>query len=143
MRTRVAVSACLAILMLTACAGHMHSLVREDSDREITTGLFRHEGPEGSSMALEFRGTRFEARGFVIERNQNLAKLQRRYGTDRKHWERISSGMDTDHYVYSAEPVLRAGNGASLRCRAAWQAMASPEGHCVTDEGTHINFRFE
>jgi hypothetical protein len=92
---------------------------------------------------LEFRGTRFEARGFAIERNQNLAKLKQRYGIDRKHWDRISSGMDTDHYVYSAEPVLRAGNGASLRCSAAWRAMASPEGHCVTDEGMHINFRFE
>lgn len=143
MKARTAVSACLAILVLTACAGHSHSLVREESDRDITTGMFRHEGPEGSSMALEFRGIRFEARGFAIERNQNLAELKRRYGIDRKHWDRIFSGMDTDHYVYSAEPVLRAGNGASLRCSAAWRAMASPEGHCVTDEGTHINFRFE
>ena len=143
MKARTAVSACLAILVLTACAGHSHSLVREESDRDITTGMFRHEGPEGSSMALEFRGIRFEARGFAIERNQNLAELKRRYGIDRKHWDRIFSGMDTDHYVYSAEPVLRAGNGASLRCPAVWRASGSPEGHCVTDEGTHINFRFE
>ena len=143
MKTRFSVSVCLAALALAGCVGHTHSLIQGESDREITVGTFRHEGPEGSMMVLEFRGTRFEARGFAIERNQNLAELKRRYGIDRKHWDRISSGMDTDHYVYAAEPVLRAGNGASLRCSAAWRAMASPEGHCVTDEGTHINFRFE
>jgi len=94
-------------------------------------------------MVLEFRGTRFEARGFAIERNQNLAELKRRYGIDRKHWDRIFSGMDTDHYVYSAEPVLRAENGASLLCPTVWRANGAPAGHCVTTEGTHINFRFE
>ena len=143
MRTRITVSAYLAAFALAGCAGHTHNLAQDDSDLDLTVGTFRHEGPEGSMMALEFRGTRFEARGFAIERNQNLAELKRRYGIDRKHWDRISSGMDTDHYVYAAEPVLRAGNGASLRCSAAWRAMASPEGHCVTDEGIHINFRFE
>jgi hypothetical protein len=135
--------ACLAAFALAGCAGHTHSLIQDESDRDIAVGTFRHEGPEGSAMIFEFGGTRYEARGFVIERNQNLAKLRQRYGTDRKHWDRISSGMDTDHYVYLAEPVLRAANGATLRCHAAWQAMASPEGHCVTDGGTYINFRFE
>lgn len=143
MKTRISVSACLATFTLAGCAGHTHSLAQDDSDRDIAVGTFRHEGPEGASMVMEWRGARFEARGFAIERNQNLAKLQQRYATDRKHWDRISSGMDTDHYAYSAEPVLRAENGATLRCYAMWRAMASPEGHCVTDEGTHINFRFE
>lgn len=143
MKTRIAVSAYLAAFALAGCAGHTHNLAQEDSDRDLTVGAFWHEGAEGSMMALEFRGTRFEARGFAIERNQNLAQLQRRYGPDRRHWDRISSGMDTDHYVYSAEPELRAGNGATLRCNAVWRANAAPAGHCVTAEGTHINFRFE
>ena len=143
MKARTAVSACLAILVLTACAGHSHSLVREESDRDITTGMFRHEGPEGSSMALEFRGIRFEARGFAIERNQNLAELKRRYGIDRKHWDRIFSGMETDHYVYAAKPELLAGKGATLRCSAIWRSGGSPAGECVTTDGLHVNFRFE
>lgn len=94
-------------------------------------------------MALEFRGTRFEARGFAIERDQNLVQLQRRYGIDRKHWDRIASGLDTDHFVYAAQPELRSGNGATLRCSAVWRSGGAPAGHCVTAEGTHINFRFE
>jgi hypothetical protein len=132
----------LGSLALAGCIGHTHSLIQGESDREITVGTFRHEGPEGSMMVLEFRGTRFEARGFAIERNQNLAELKRQYGIDRKHWDRISSGMDTDHYVYSAEPVLRA--GMARACVAPpWRANGAPAGHCVTAEGTHINFRFE
>ena len=143
MKTRIAVLACLAMIALAGCGGNTHSLIQGESDREIAVGTFRHEGPEGSMMALEFRGTRFEARGFAIERNQNLAELKRNYGIDRKHWDRITSGLDTDHFVYTAQPVLRSGSGATLRCYATWRAMGSPEGHCVTDEGTHINFRFE
>lgn len=129
MKARTAVSACLAILVLPACAGHSHSLVREDSDREITTGMFRHEGPEGSSMALEFRGIRFEARGFAIERNQNLAEFKRSYGIDRKHWDRIASGLDTDDFVYAVKPELLAGNGTTLRCSAVWRSAIPPPGN--------------
>lgn len=132
----------LALLLLTACAGHTHSLVPEDSDRDLTVGMFRHEGPDGPAMVLEFAGTRFEAHGFAINRNQNLAELRRRYYPGR-HYERIFSGLDTDHYVYTAEPELRTGNGAALRCSAVWRANGSPAGYCVTAEGTHINFRFE
>jgi hypothetical protein len=143
MKIRIAVLACLAVLALAGCIGHTHSLIQGESDREITVGTFRHEGPEGSMMVLEFRGTRFEAHGFAIERNQNLADLKRRYGIDRKHWDRIFSGMDTDHYVYSAQPELRSSNGTTLRCSAVWRSGGSPAGHCVTAEGTHVNFRFE
>lgn len=143
MKTRIAVSACLATFTLAGCAGHTHSLAQDDSDRDIAVGTFRHEGPEGSTMVLEFRGTRFEARGFAIERNQSLAELKRRYGIDRKHWDRIFSGMDTDHYVYAAKPELLAGNGATLRCSAIWRSGGSPAGECVTTDGLHVNFRFE
>ncbi len=143
MKIRIAVLACLAVLALAGCIGHTHSLIQGESDREITVGTFRHEGPEGSMMVLEFRGIRFEARGFAIERNQNLAELKRRYGIDRKHWDRIFSGMDTDHYVYAAQPELHAGNGATLRCSAIWRSGGSPAGECVTTDGLHVNFRFE
>lgn len=141
MKTIAAASACLAAFTLAGCGGHTHSLIKEDSDREITVGTFHHAGNEEPAMALEFEGVRYEAKGFVINRKQNLAELKRRY--DDRHYSRIFSGLDTDHYAYSAEPVLRAGNGKTLRCLAAWRANDSPAGHCVTGDGIHINFRFE
>ncbi|MBZ0132402.1 MAG: hypothetical protein K8F53_07310 [Rhodocyclaceae bacterium] len=142
MRILLTVSACLATLVLAGCAGHTHSLIPEGSDRELTVGTFRHEGPDEPVMVLEFGGTRFEARGFAIQRNQNLAELRKQYYPSR-HYDQIFSGADTDHYAYSAQPVLRAGNGATLRCFAVWRSAGSPAGHCVTSDGVHINFRFE
>ncbi len=93
-------------------------------------------------MVLEFSGTRFEASGFAIQRNQNLAELRKKYYPGR-HYDQIFSGLDTDHYEYSAQPILRAKNGATLRCFATWRSGGSPAGHCVTSDGVHINFRFE
>jgi len=142
MKTLFAVTLCLATLALAGCAGHTHSLIREESDRDIAIGTFRHEGLEGPAMILEFKGTRFEVRGFAIQRSQNLAELRRLYGSG-KHYDQIFSGLDIDHYVYSAQPELRAGNGAALRCSAVWRAGGSPAGHCLTADGMQIKFRFE
>lgn len=128
-------------LMLVGCAGNVHGLIQEDRDRDITVGTFQHEGPDGPSMMLEFDGIRFEARGFAINSKQNLAELRRRYGPGR-HYDRIFSGADTDHFEYLAEPVLRAENGASLRCVMTWMDKIPASGHCVTADGLHINFRF-
>jgi hypothetical protein len=144
MKTLLAASACLAALALAGCAGHTHSgLIPEDSDPALKLGVFRHQGQEEPLMALEYRGKRFEGRGFAIQRQQNLAELRRKYGADIRHFRNIVSGADTNHFVYSAEPRLLAGDGAALRCVAAWQANGAPAGYCVTDEGTRIHFRFE
>jgi hypothetical protein len=135
-----AVSACLAALALVGCAAHTHSVIADDSDRDIKQATFRHEEPEQPAMTLEFAGKRYEASGFAINRKQNLAELKRRY--DPKHYDRIFSGLDTDHYVYSAEPLLRATDGATLRCFMAWRSGAYPAGTCTTDDGTRIYVRF-
>ena len=142
MKIIAAASVCLVTHLLAGCAGHVHSLIQEETDRDIAMGTFRHEGSEGPSMMLEFEGTRYEAQGFAINRKQNLGELRRRYCSG-KHYDRIFSGVDTDHYEYSAEPVLRAEKGTTLRCKMTWTDNISPAGHCVTVDGIHINFRFE
>ncbi len=144
MKTLLAVFAGLTALVLTGCATHTYgSLIPEDSDPALTLGVFRYEGQEAPLMALEFRGKRYEGRGFAVQRQPNLAALRRQYGTDIRHFRNIESGADTNHYVYSAEPKLTAGDGATLRCVVAWQAIGAPAGYCVTNEGTRIPFRFE
>ncbi len=140
MNARITMLVCLIPFALGGCTGHTHSLVQDQNDRDITVGTFRHEGPEGTAMVVELRGVRFEALGFAIERKQNLAELRRLYGTG-KHYDRIFSGMDTDHYVYSAQPVLRAANAATLRCSAYWRTGGSPFGHCVAADESRIYFR--
>ena len=141
MTVRILVLAGLIPLTLGGCASHTHNLIQDGSDQDITVGTFRHEGPEGTAMFLELRGVRFEAQGFAIERKQNLAELRRLYSTG-KHYDRIFSGLDNDHYVYSAQPVLRADSGATLRCSAVWRSGGSPSGHCLAADDSRINFRF-
>ncbi|MDZ4255648.1 MAG: hypothetical protein U1A72_24025 [Sulfuritalea sp.] len=93
-------------------------------------------------MILEFEGKRFEARGFVIRRNQNLEELRQRFGTG-KHYDRIFSGLDTDHYVYSANPELRDENGATIGCSLMWLAAESPIGSCTSANRRSIEVKFK
>lgn len=142
MNASTTTAVCLAVLGVLGCGGHMHSLIAEDSDRELTGGWFRHEGQEPASMMLEFRGQRFEANGFAISHTQNLAQLRRLYGPGR-HYDRIFSGLDRDHYVHSAVPELRAPDGATMRCSVVWRDAVAPAGKCVTAAGEHVGFRLE
>jgi hypothetical protein len=141
MNAGLSILLCFVVFALGGCSGHTHSLVYED-DRQLTFGEFQHEGPDESSMVMEYRGARFEARGFAIMRTQNVEELRRIHGPG-KHYDRIFSGLDTDHYLYSAQPVLRANNGEILQCVAGWRAGGPPMGNCVTADGARINFRFD
>lgn len=141
MDARLTMLSCVCAFAFGGCSGHTHNLIQNQSDGGITIGSFRHEGPEGTSMVLVWRGTRFEAHGFTIERNQNLAELQHRPNSG-KHHDRIFSGLDTEHYLYSAMPVLSAGGSETLRCHAAWRAGDSPAGYCIAADGSSFKFHF-
>lgn len=142
MNNLATITAFLATLGLFGCGEHLHSLIQPESDRDLTVGWFKHEGPNPPSMMLEFRGQRFEGHGFAIDRTENLDQLRRLYGSGR-HYDRIVSGLDTDHYVYSAHPQLRSTNGIAMQCSIAWRDRVAPAGSCVTSDGEHISFRFE
>ena len=124
------------------CAGRTHRLVADDHSGRVI-GSIHHEGPEKASMVLEYGGKRFEGDGFVIRRDQDLAELRRIYGSSSKRFDRISFGADTDHYLYSAEPVLKAVDGTTMNCRLRWQQGLSPAGVCVASDGTAVAFRSE
>lgn len=142
MKTFTTVAACLSVSALVGCGGHTHNLVVNENKTVITAGKFLHERTEGPAMVLEFQGESFEARDFVIRRKQDLVDLRRQYGSSR-HYDRIFSGLDSDHYVYSAEPMLRSKNGAVLQCAAVWRAGGLPAGYCLTTTGNRVNFQFE
>lgn len=143
MKRMVALAVGMAAIAISGCAGHTHSaLVPEETDSRAVSGLFQHEGQDETAMALDFEGKRFEARGFVIRRDQNLTELRRLYGYG-KHYDQILSRLDTDHLVYSAMPTLRSHDGTGLRCSMAWRSASSPKGVCKTDDGEMFNVRFE
>ncbi len=141
MKTFTTVLVCLSTFTLWGCGSHAHNLVAHEGNAAITAGKFLH-GTEGPAMVLEFQGESFEAHDFVISRKQDLVGLRKQYGPSR-HYDRILSGLDSDHYVYSAEPMLRSKNGAVLQCAAVWRVGGLPAGYCLTATGNRVNFQFE
>jgi len=133
----------LAILWLTGCAGSTHLLNKEGSAPFIGGELI-HDRGESNRLVLEAQNRRYEARGFVVERQTNLAELRKRYyGVNPKHWDRIFSGQDTDHVTYSIETIAKSAEGHEVSCRLMWKSGAKPAGVCTDQDGTEFPVRFE
>jgi hypothetical protein len=132
----------LAILMLTGCGAHVHQLVKGDST-QLVGGELVHDRGEDNRLVLKVSDRSYEARGFVVDRQTNLAELRKRYyGVNPKHWDRIFSGLDTEHVVYSIETIAKSADGREISCRFAWKSGADPEGVCTDQAGTEFPVRF-
>lgn len=142
MKRILVVTAVLAASLLAGCAGHTHSL-RPNDVSGIQAGTFTHEGADAPMMTLTHNGTRFEARGFAIERSQDFDELKRRLGASSQHYRRIVSGIDRDHLLFAANPVLQAANGATMRCSLSWRTFQAPAGECVSADGGSADLRFQ
>jgi hypothetical protein len=141
MKFCTSVIAIFALSALAGCASHTHELDRL-SAAPLIKGEFAHE--PGTRLTLEAPGRRYEATGFAVRTSQDLSELRKRYaGTNPKHWDRITSGLDNEHKTYAAEPVLKAQDGAELSCRLAWQSGGTPAGICVDPAGVEYSIRFE
>lgn len=132
----------LSSVTLYGCAGQSHRLVSGDGSGRAV-GSITHGGVTDATMFLEFGGKRFESCGFAISRSQNLGELRERYGFGSKHYDRVSTGADPEHYRYSAKPELRAEDGTTMQCVLAWRAYEAPAGVCVSPDGKEVKFRGE
>lgn len=133
----------LAILLLTGCASQTHLLVKE-GDAPFIFGELVHDRGRDNLLVLQAPDRRYEARGFIVERQTNLTALRKRYyGVNPKHWERIFAGLDTDHVTYSIETIARSADGQEVSCRLIWKSGAKPSGVCTDQTGTEFPVRFE
>ncbi|MFA5371901.1 MAG: hypothetical protein WC298_08020 [Sideroxydans sp.] len=133
----------LAILLLAGCVNHAHQLVMEDSV-PFFGGELVHDQGEDNRLVLEAPNRRYEASGFVTERQTNLAALRKRYhGVNPKHWDRIFAGLDTDHVTYSTEMIAKSAEGHEVSCRLMWKSGTKPEGVCTDQAGEAFPVRFE
>lgn len=132
----------LTILLLTGCASPVHQVVKED-DGPFVVGELVHGRGESNRLVLETSNRRYEARGFIVERQTNLAELRKRYhGVNPKHWKRIFSGLDTDHVIYSIETIAKSAEGQELSCSLMWKSGGKPVGVCTDKAGTELPVRF-
>ena len=132
----------LAVLWLTGCTGYVHKMVREDGVL-FTAGELVHDKGESNRLVLEMSNQRYEAHGFTVERETNLAELRKRYISNPKHWGRVFSGLNTEHVVYSFETVAKSAEGHEISCRLIWKFGANPAGVCTDKENTEFPVRFD
>ncbi|MDP2142838.1 MAG: hypothetical protein Q8J80_01790 [Gallionella sp.] len=133
----------LAILMFTGCASPTHPLDKQGG-APFVSGELVHDRGDGNLLVLEAPDRRYEARGFTVERHTNLAELRKRYyGVNPKHWNRIFSGLDTDHVTYSIETVAKSADGQEISCRVMWGGAVKPAGVCTDQAGAAFQVRFE
>lgn len=84
---------------------------------------------------MVYKGKEFSSAGFEIRSSQNLRDLQQRLGGNfSKHYQRVTAGLDRDHLVYSAEPVLKSDDGEAIQCFLAWRSGQSPSGVCKSSD---------
>ncbi|MBI5430141.1 MAG: hypothetical protein HY938_06750 [Nitrosomonadales bacterium] len=132
----------LAIVWLTGCASHIHQVVREGNAPFIDGELIHDQG-ESNRLVLEVSNRRYEAHGFAVERQSNLAALRKRYYvSNRKHWEQIFAGLDTDHVVYSINTVAISPDGSKISCHLTWVSRANPSGVCTDQGGAVLPVQF-
>lgn len=133
----------LTILLLTGCASPVHQVVKED-DGPFIVGELIHDRGESNRLVLETSNRRYEARGFFVDRQTNLAELRKRYyGVNPKHWKRILSGLDTDHVIYSIETIAKSAEGQELSCSLMWESRAKPAGVCTDQTGAAFPVHFD
>ena len=132
----------LAILWLTGCASHVHQIVREDGV-PFTIGELVHDQGGNNRLVLETQNRRYEAHGFAVERQTNLADLRKQYfPANRKHWERIFAGLDTDHVVYSIDTDATSPDGMNISCHLTWESRSKPAGVCTDQDSALFSVRF-
>jgi hypothetical protein len=128
-------------LVLGGCAANLHQLSK-DSSPELLRGEFLRG--QQNRLVLESAEQKYVAEGFEVQRHQNLAELHKRYRmSEPKHWDRITSGFDKTHEVYSAEPVPKAQDGTELSCRLTWKSGSAPQGICQDKAGKEYQVRFD
>jgi len=133
----------LVILLLTGCAAHVHQMVME-GEAPFVGGELVHDRGKDNRLVLEAPNRRYESHGFTVERQRNLAELRKRYyGVNPKHWDRIFSGLDTDHVTHSVETIAKSADGQEVSCRLIWKSGAKPSGVCTDQAGTAFPVRFE
>lgn len=131
-----------SVSALVGCAGHSHRLLSAKGDG-VVIGSFSHEGNAEPSMMVEFEGQQYSSRGFIITRSQNLAELKKQLGGSSKHYQRVASGLDSEHFVYSAKPVLQRSDGKTMQCSLAWRSGQTPAGSCKADDKGVLEIRSE
>jgi hypothetical protein len=122
----------LSALALTACSTTV--LLSKPGGETVATGTleFRPNPPHRLTITLD--GKAYE--GDVDSKKlDNRAELRKRFYSDSKHYQRIFSGLDTDHDIYQYKGILKAPDGATLTCEYLSSRKRGLLGACEDGKG--------
>ena len=132
----------ISLLMLTGCASHVHQLVPVNNEPFIS-GELVHDAGKNNRLIIGTQSQQFESVGFAVEKQTNFAELRKRLmTTNRKHWERIASGLDTNHATYLIDTDVVSKSSEKMTCHLIWGESNKPAGHCTNQSGNSISIRF-
>lgn len=118
-------------IVLTGCAAHQHRLDVSADPEHLVSGHMEHMGLDSPDLlVVETVGKRYEGE-LSVKQQLDRSKVRKAYGSDSKHWQRITSGLDRDHHTSVGTAEIKADDGDSMKCRLAWSRADKPAGECV------------
>lgn len=142
MKTTKILALFTSTFVAVGCSTHTHLLNATPDSTLIKGGKFTHEGK--TSLTLSSAAKDYEAKEFPVRSGMKWEELRKQYQfSSPKHWDRIKSGLNRDHLIYSAEPVARSADGDELRCQLLWLSGQSPRGTCTDKAGKDHLIEFD
>jgi hypothetical protein len=132
----------ISALALGGCASHGHQLFLSGAEKSASIGSFTHEGNSKPTMTMTYKGKEFVSTEFEIRSGQNLRELQKQLGGNfSKHYQRVTAGLDRDHLIYRAEPMLKSADGEVIQCALVWSSGRLPAGVCKSSGSGEFEIR--
>lgn len=129
-------------LLTAGCASHEHKFSATDSAKMVS-GILIHGGVASQDrLSIEISGKQFEGE-LSIKKQLNWEKIHRIYGSDSRHWARISSGLDKDHDVSVGTANVTSTDGEMMECILVWTNSDRPGGECINRAGESLSLQLK
>lgn len=129
-------------LLITSCASHEHKTSSAGLNNVVSAKMLHGGTSSPDQLIVEMAGKRFEGK-LDIKKYVDWENVRKAYGSDSKHWQRITSSLDKDHHTSVGRAEIKSANGETMQCKLMWTRSDSPEGECIDQAGKSLELRFE
>jgi hypothetical protein len=122
----------LSVLVLAACSETI--MLTKPGGEAVATGTLKFRPNPPHWLTVTLNGKTYEGE-VASKKVENQAELFKRFGSDSRHYQRIFSGLDTDHNVYQHKGILKSSDGATLTCEYLSSRERGTFGACEDGKG--------
>jgi hypothetical protein len=143
MRTKyLCIAFIMPILLITGCASHEHKMSQPHPTNMVTGKMVHGNSSLPDQLIVEMAGKHFEG-NLEIKKYVDWKNVRKTYGSDTKHWHKITSGLDKDHHISVGRAEIKSSDGDAMQCKAIWSRSDRPEGKCINQAGKSLDLSFE